>query len=128
MKQEFFDYMEEHYEHKTIGNYLRALRHLEKESISLDDRESFRTWILSMRSKGALERTLNAYIKPYNAYLSFLKEARLKPYKNQVSVRRSRARMEDYWKLVEACRGFAHLRDRLMIEILFKGGGSGTRR
>ena len=122
MNPEFFDWLQERYKHKTISNYQRALRHLEKEGINLDDKSSFREWIQKQRSKGTFERTLNAYIKPYNSYIAFLGEQKFKPFKNQKSIKRTRATMEDYEKLVEACRGYTALRDRLMVEIMFKAG------
>lgn len=112
----------ERYKHKTMSDYLRALRHLEREEVNLDDKESFREWVLKQRSKGTLERTLNAYIKPYNSYIAFLGEQKFKPFKNQKSIKRTRATMNYYEKLVAACRVYTALRDRLVVEILFKTG------
>ena len=105
-----------------MSNYLRALRHLEREEINPDDKESLREWVLKQRSKGTLERTLNAYIKPYNSYIAFLREQKFKPFKNQKSIKRTRATMDDFEKLVAACRVYTALRDRLVVEILFKTG------
>ncbi len=122
MNPDFYDWLQERYKHKTISNYLRALRHLEREGVNLDSKDSFREWILKERNKGTLERTLNAYIKPYNSYISFLGIQRFKPFRNQKSIKRTRATMEDYEKLVSACRGYTAPRDRLMVEILFKAG------
>ena len=72
MKTEFLEYMMEHLMLKTQENYKRALRHLEKEGIILDDPSSFKAWILEEKGKGTLDRTINVYIKAYNFYLKFL--------------------------------------------------------
>ena len=122
MNPEFYDWLQERYKHKTISNYLRALRHLEREGVNLDSKDSFREWILRERSKGTLERTLNAYIKPYNSYITFLGIQKFKPLRDQKSIKRTSATMEDYEKLVTACRGYTAPRDRLLVEILFKAG------
>ena len=46
MNPDFYDWLQERYKHKTISNYLRALRHLEREGVNLDSKDSFREWIL----------------------------------------------------------------------------------
>ena len=91
MNPEFYDWLQERYKHKTISNYLRALRHLEREGVNLDSKDSFREWILRERSKGTLERTLNAYIKPYNSYITFLGIQKFKPLRDQKSIKRTSA-------------------------------------
>jgi site-specific recombinase XerD len=65
---------------------------------------------------------MNAYIKPYNSYIAFRGVQKFRPFRNQKSVKRTWATMEDYEKLVEACRGYTDLRDHLMVEVLFKAG------
>jgi len=44
-------------------NTMRSLRHLIKEGVDLNNRESFKNWILKMKRKGVMDKTLNIYIK-----------------------------------------------------------------
>lgn len=78
--------------------------------------------ILKEKNEGTLERTVNAYIKMYNSYITSLGIQKLKPFSNQKSIKRTRATMEDYEKLVSTNRGYIAPRDRLLVEILFKYG------
>ena len=122
MKTEFLEYMMEHLMLKTQENYKRALRHLEKEGIILDDPSSFKEWILEEKGKGTLDRTINVYIKAYNFYLKYLGYTPVRALKENENPRRPRADIEDYQKLLGACNGYTAHRDRLMVEILFKAG------
>ena len=122
MKSEFLDYIQEKYALKTQVNYLRSLRHLEAQGIILEDKDSFRSWAISQRNKGTRDRTINVYLKSYNAYLDFLQLPRFRPYKTYDSVKRDRATMDDYRLLLQACRGYTEPRDRLIVELLFKAG------
>jgi integrase len=118
----FEEYMMEHLMLKTQENYGRSLRYLEKEGVDLDNPETFREWVLAKRSKGTLDRTINIYIRAYNLYLKFLGRPMLKSMKENENPRRPRATQEDYDLLLKACSGYTFLRDRLMVELLFKSG------
>ena len=122
MNNDFIDYMQEKYAAKTQMNYLRSLRHLEAEGINLELKESFRSWVISQRNKGMRDRTVNVYLKAYNAYLDFLHLPRFHPYRTFDSIRRDRATMDDYFQLLQGCRGYTDPRDTLIIELLFKAG------
>ena len=122
MKSEFLDYIQEKYALKTQVNYLRSLRHLEAQGIILEDKDSFRSWAIAQRNKGTRDRTINVYLKSYNAYLDFLQLPRFRPYKTYDSVKRDRATMDDYRLLLKGCRGYTEPRDTLIVELLFKAG------
>ncbi len=122
MDPKFIEYMEEKYAIKTQINYLRSLRHLEANGVVLDDKESFKNWMRGQRSKGMKNLTIDIYLKGYNTYMDFKGQPRIKPLKSYDSVKRNRASMEDYGALLDACTGYTSLRDKLMIEILFKSG------
>jgi len=62
-------------------NTMRSLRHLIKEGVDLNNRESFKSWILKMKSEGVMDKTLNIYLKAYNRYLEWKGEEKIKPYK-----------------------------------------------
>ena len=122
MNDEFYEYLEEKYALKTQSNYIRSINFLEKSNVNLDDRSSFKSWLITKKNKGMKNITINMYLKAYNAYLDFKHEPRMKPLKSFDSVKRDRASMEDYSILLQACKGYTAPRDRLMIEILFKAG------
>ena len=69
MISEFIEYLQEKYAAKTQSNYLRSLRHLEAHGVTLEDKESFRSWTISQRNRGTRDRTVNVYLKAYNVYL-----------------------------------------------------------
>ena len=116
------EYMQEKYAIKTQVNYLRSLRHLEAQGIILEDKESFRSWAIGKRNKGTRDRTINVYLKAYNSYLDYLKVPRFKPYRTYDSIKRDRATMDDYRKLLDGCKGYTQPRDSLIVELLFKAG------
>ena len=122
LKPEFMEYIQEKYAIKTQVNYLRSLRHLEAQGIVLEDKELFRSWAISQRNRGMRDRTLNVYLKAYNAYLDFLRLPRFKPYKTFDAIKRDRATMDDYRLLLKGCRGYTEPRDSLIVELLFKAG------
>ena len=122
MNDDFLEYLEEKYALKTQSNYIRSINFLEKNKVSLDDRASFKSWLINQKSKGMKNITINMYLKAYNSYLDFKHEPRMKPLKSFDSIRRDRASMEDYSILLESCKGYTAPRDRLMVEILFKAG------
>ena len=124
MNPEFEDWMWETFKPKTVQNTLRALRHLEKNGVSMDAPETFRAWIREMKKKGVLDRTLNTYIKPYNRFLTYSKKPKIKFFHESRSPQRPVATMDDYSKLLKAAETFGYTRERkvLLIEILFKTG------
>ena len=122
VRHEFIEYLQEKYAAKTQSNYLRSLRHLEAHGVTLEDKESFRSWTISQRNRGTRDRTVNVYLKAYNVYLDFLHLPRFKPYRTYDAVRRDRATRDDYSRLLQACRGYTEPRDTLIIELLFKAG------
>jgi integrase/recombinase XerD len=122
MNDDFLEYLEEKYALKTQSNYIRSINFLEKNKVDLEDRSSFKQWLISQKNKGMKNITINMYMKAYNVYLDYRHEPRMKPMKSFDSVKRNRASMEDYSTLLNACRGYTAPRDRLMIQILFKAG------
>ena len=122
MTPEFLEYLEEKYALKTQSNYIRSINFLEKNKVDLEDRTSFKQWLITQKNKGMKNITINMYMKAYNVYLDYRHEPRMKPMKSFDSVKRNRASMEDYSALLNACKGYTAPRDRLMIEILFKAG------
>ena len=122
MNNDFIEYLEEKYALKTQSNYIRSINFLEKNKVDLEDRSSFKQWLITQKNKGMKNITINMYMKAYNAYLDYRHEPRMKPMKSFDSVKRNRASMEDYSALLNACKGYTAPRDRLMIEILFKAG------
>jgi len=122
MNSDFVEYLEEKYALKTQSNYTRSIKFLEKQGIDLDKRDSFKSWLIKEKNKGMKNITINMYMKAYNVYLDFKKQPRMKPLKSFDAVKRNRASMETYQELINSCRGYTAPRDRLMIEILFKGG------
>ncbi|MEM0135370.1 MAG: hypothetical protein QXU18_09145 [Thermoplasmatales archaeon] len=124
MNAEFEDWMYENFKPKTIQNTLRSLRHLVARSVDLDERRTFRKWMIEEKKKGTLDRTLNTYIKAYNRYLTFRKDTKIKMYRVIRSPYRPVAEMDDYDALVKAAKTFPYTSERktLEIEILFKTG------
>ncbi|MEM0136084.1 MAG: hypothetical protein QXU18_12820 [Thermoplasmatales archaeon] len=83
MKEDLFrfeDFAYENYKARKIQNSLKALRHLSKARVDLDSRDSFRQWIVDMKRKGTLDRTVNVYIKCYKRYLKFWNAAKIRPF------------------------------------------------
>ena len=103
-------------------NTMRSLRHLINEGVDLNNRESFKNWILKMKRKGVMDKTLNIYIKAYNRYLEWKGEEKIKPYKEMRAFKTARATEEDYKKLMDTCYGYTEIRNKLMIDLLFKTG------
>jgi|GEM_PF-943473 len=103
-------------------NTMRSLRHLIKEGADLNNRESFKNWILKIKTKGVMDKTLNIYIKAYNRYLEWRGEEKIKPYKEMKPFKTARATEEDYKKLMDACHGYTEIRNKPMIDLLFKTG------
>ena len=57
--------MYENFKQKTIENTMRSLRHLENAGVTIDQRDSFRKWIVDMKRKGALatpQSTANRFL------------------------------------------------------------------
>ncbi len=106
MNDEFYQYMEEKYALKIQSNYIRSINFLEKSNVNLDDRSSFKSWLITQKNKGMKNITINMYLKAYNAYLDFRHEPRMKPLKSFHSVRGDRACIEDYSILLQACKGY----------------------
>ncbi len=121
---EFEDFAYENYKARTIQNTLRSLRHLSMVGVDLDSRDSFRQWIVEMKRKGTLDRTINVYIKCYNRYLKFRNSLKIKPFHEIRSPYRPVAAIEDYEALIKAADtyGYTSERKRAKIEILFKTG------
>jgi len=90
-------------------NTMRSLRHLINEGVDLNNRESFKNWILKMKRKGVMDKTLNIYIKAYNRYLEWRGEEKIKPYKEMKPFKTARATEEDYKKLMDACYGYTEI-------------------
>ena len=77
MNPEFEDWMYENFKQKTLENTMRSSRHLENAGVTVDQRDSFKKWIVVMKRRGYLNRTLNLYIKCYNRYLLFLRQPKI---------------------------------------------------
>jgi len=75
-----------------------------------------------MKRKRVIDKTLNIYIKAYNRYLEWKGEEKIKPYKEMKPFKTARATEEDYKKLMDACYGYTEIRNKLMIDLLFKTG------
>ena len=119
---DFQSFLELNYAQTTIGTTKRHLRHMIAEGVDLDERDSFRTWIQERRRQGVLDRTLNVYIKAYNRYLKYHGETGFKKYREQEGLVPRRATMEDYEKLIAACKGATEERMILVLNLLFKTG------
>ena len=119
---DFADFADLTYAQMTKSDTLRHLRHLIKDGVELDNRDSFKLWIRERRRRGTLDKTLNVYIKAYNRYLGFKGETRIKKYREPKDVIPRRADMEDYHKLMAVCKGPTEERMRLVIDLLFKTG------
>jgi len=50
---------------------IRSLKHLIMEGVDLNNIESFKNWILKIKRKGLMDKTLNIYLKAYNRYLEW---------------------------------------------------------
>ena len=119
---EFEEWCQGKYAAYTTMNTMRSMRHLVREGVDLDRRETFREWILTRRKKGVLDRTLNNYIKYYNRWLEYGNEKKIKSFKTMPSFTPKRSDMDEYHKLMDACRGYSAERMRLMVDLLFKTG------
>lgn len=118
----FQSFLELNYAQTTIDTTRRHLKHAVAEGVDLDNRDSFRTWVQARRRQGALDKTLNVYIKAFNRYLKYQGKTEIKKYREQEGLVPRRATMEDYEKLIAACKGATEERMILVLNLLFKTG------
>ena len=118
----FIRWFEETYSAKSQENYFRSLRRLSRQGVNLTSRDSFREWVHTQRKQGLLDRTLNVYIKAFNAVLRYRHEERILFFHTSRPFKRNRATIEDYRAMVSACTGWMGKRDRFVVELLFKTG------
>ena len=64
MTPEFLEYLEEKYALKTQSNYIRSINLLEKNKVDLEDRSSFKQWLITQKNKGMKNITINMYLRP----------------------------------------------------------------
>ena len=121
---DFEDWMIENFRPKTVENTMRSLRYLQRNGVSLEERNTFREWIRNSRRRGVLDRTINTYIKAYNRVLTYRGDTKIKFFKEQHSLNRPVASQDDYSALIKAARSYGYTKERkeLIIEILFKTG------
>ncbi len=118
----FISFLELNYAQTTIDTTERHLRHLQVQGVDLDERDSFRNWVQEKRRQGTLDKTLNVYIKAYNRYLKHQGKTEIKKYKEQEGLMPRRATIDDYEKLMKACKGATEERMVLVVNLLFKTG------
>ena len=65
MNGEFLEYLEEKYALKTQSNYIRSINFLEKNKVDLEDRSSFKQWLITQKNKGMKNNySFRHFIKP----------------------------------------------------------------
>ena len=118
----FEDWLYERFAGRTVYNTVKALNHIAREEINWTNRDNVMEWLRNLRRIGKPASTINDYIKPYNRYMEFTGQPKIKLFKQAPPHKIQRATDSDYELLMKACSGYTRERSELMIQLSFRCG------